>query len=365
MTFVKNWVLPILLICHCPVFAWNLSKQSFERKIQAETPTWMSDSIQSEFASFRKGFSKADVLKCIERLKQMQGIEVAGLVHVEVSPGKSSYKPLFPLSPEQQSHCKGFMSALLKLDQLSPLPTIEFLISFNRTFDRPLLVKETFVPIFAISKEKHNRKVVLVPRLWDTNREMKFDVFCDWAQKTEKALWRGSTTDGFYEFYDWDTWPRTRMVLHSQHHPDLLDASFITSSLLNTFMTNWMQGLNFYSDPIDPKDQASYKYLLSLDGKSSPSSFEWQLFSGSVILKTHSNKIEWFYPGLTQDEHYITIHANGDDLIKRIVWLKSNDKKAKMIAEKGLLFAQQHLLDEEIFTYLYHVLQYYDALYTN
>jgi hypothetical protein len=358
-------VVLVLFFYHSSGFAWHVSRASMETKVQSPPPAWMAQGIQRDFAGFKGGFSRADISNCIEELKQMQGIEVAGIVLFGISQDKLSCEPLFPLSAEQRARCDGFMSAVNQLGALFSLPSLDFLISFNRSFDRPLFLTKTSVPVLAISKETHNSKVVLIPRLWDPDREMHLHVFCNWQQKAEKALWRGSATDGFYGFYDWDCRPRARLALHSRHRRDLVDMAFIPSSDLDNYMTAWMQRLDLVSSFAPSRKQAAYKYLISIDGKSSPSSFEWQLFSGSVVLKGHSNRIEWFYHALSPGRHFVPFNPRGDDLIDKVLWLKSHDKKAKQIAENGYIFAMHHLLDEEALTYLYHVIQSYSLLYTD
>lgn len=358
-------VVLILFFYQSQGVAWHVSRASMETKMQSPPPVWMVQGIQRDLAAFQGGISRARISDCIEQLKQMQGIEVAGLVLFGISQGQFSCEPLFPLSAEQRAHCDGFVSALNQLGVLFPLPSLDFLVSFNRSFDRPLLLTKTSVPVLAISKEKHNSKVVLIPRLWDPDREMHLNVFCTWQQKVEKALWRGSATDGFYGFYGWDCRPRARLALHSRHRRDLVDMAFIPSSDLDYYMTAWMQRLDLVSSFAPSKEQAAYKYLISIDGKSAPSSFEWQLFSGSVVLKGHSDRIEWFYHALSPGLHFVPFNPSGDELIDQVLWLKSQDKKAQQIAENGYVFAMHHLLDEEALTYLYHVLQSYSLLYTN
>ena len=311
--------------------------------------------VERDFAAFQSGFSKAEIFKCIERLKQMQGIEGSGLVLFGLSQGKVSWEPLFPLSVEQSARCHGFVSALHQLGALCPLPALDFLVSFNRSFDRPLLLTKTSVPILALSKEQHNSKVVLIPKLWDTNREMHLHGGGIWQKKIEKALWRGSATDGLYGFYGWDCRPRARLALLSRHYRDFIDMAFIPSSDLDHYMNGWMQTLGLMSHFMPSREQAAYKYLISIDGKNSPSSFEWQLFSGSVVLKSESNRIEWFYHALCPGRHFVPFHLRGKDLIDKVIWLRSHDKKAEQIAENGYVFAMHHLLDEEAFVYLYHV----------
>lgn len=294
----------------------------------------------------------------------MQGIEATGLALITIAEGQIAFEPFFPLSTQQNSCLQGFLSALNALSAISPLPSLSFLMTFQPGFDRPLLVKETTVPIFAISKERGNHKVVLVPRLWNPEREKSAELFCGWEEKKEKALFRGATTDGSYGYYDWDFKPRARLALRSRFHRGILDAALIPSASLSPYIDNWMNGMGLLTSYMQPKDQIHFKYLIAMDGRSTPSSLEWQLFSGSAILKTRSNKIEWFYAGLDPDFHYIEFRPDSEDLIEKIQWLKAHNTEAKEIAGNARAFATENLLDDSAFAYLYRVLQTYSALYS-
>ncbi len=356
-------ILLSLLFFHSSVFSWNISRENLVKKIQNGPSPWMLEAIERDLLVFQRGFSQSDIFACLEKLKGIQGIELAGLVHIDLADGELSCEPLFPLTPKQIIDCNGFMSALSQLDSISALPRLHFILSLSPSFDRLVFLRETSVPILAVSKERNNRKVVLIPRLWNPERENLFPhSACIWNEKREIALWRGSPTDGPYGFFDWDLRPRARLALEARHHSDLIDASFIDSSVLNAYMTQWIKNLHLLSSFIAPEQQASYKYLISLDGKCSPSSFEWQLFSQSLIFKASSFRIEWFYHALVPGTHFIAFSPNGQDLIEKILWARTHDQEARAIAEKGCLFAMHNLLDEDAFVYLYHLLHMYAKL---
>jgi len=323
----------------------------------------MLHGIERDLLPFQRGFSQADIFACLEKLKRVQGIELAGLISIHFTKGKGSAAPLFALNPEQLERCNGFLSALSQLDSIVPLPDLHCILCVSSAFDRPLLLRETSVPILSVSKERYNRKVVLIPRLWKEEREILFPhISFNWNEKIEKALWRGSPTDGPYGFFDWDCRPRARLALSARHHNALIDAAFIASTALNAYMTQWLKNLHLFSSFIPPEQQATYKYLISLDGKSSSSSFEWQLFSQSLIFKATSSRIEWFYHALLPGVHFIAFTPNGQDVIEKILWAKTHDREAREIAEAGYFFAMHNLLDEDAFVYLHLLLHQYAKL---
>lgn len=363
MNHWKALIVLLAILFHVSAQGWNLSKDGLQDKLNNPS-VWAVKEIERDFHTFQDGFSPADISHCIENLKQMQGIEAAGMALLSIENGQIAAQPLFPLSTDQNSCLHGFLSALNALNDLLPLPSVSFLMTFNPSFDRPLLVKETNVPVFAISKERGNRKVVLIPRLWNMQRETSAELYCDWDQKIEKALFRGATTDGPYGYFDWDFRPRARLALRSRFHRSLIDAALLPASTLNNYINNWMSGLGVFASYMPPQKQIAFKYLIAMDGRSSPSSLEWQLFSGSLVLKSRSSKLEWFYAGLIPDFHYFEFRPDGDDIVDRILWLKSHDSEAKEIAENGRAFALENLRDESAFSYLYLVLQKYSELYS-
>jgi len=340
------------------LLAWNLSSESLTRKIDSVLPSWMKEGIEEDFRFFKKGISFSHISLCLQKLKELPGIEKCGLVEIYANEGAIKSEPLFSLTQEQRKKLDVFIFAIDQLQSIKPLSNLHFILSLEPSFNRPFLLKETSIPIFAVSKEKHNSKVILIPRLWNEDRP-----FCSflhpWHLKLEKAIWRGSATDGPYDFLDWDFRPRSRLTLKSRYDLDHIDAGFIPCATLTSYMTQWLKNLHIMSSYVPPEQQMTYKYLVSLDGANSPSSFEWQLFSQSLIFKASSNKIEWFYRGLLPDHHFLVFRADTTDLIDKILWAKTHDDEAKIIADRGYQFASTHLADEEMFVYLYHVLQKY------
>ncbi len=335
-------------------FSWNVSPECFDGK----PPAWMQQTIERDLSFFQQGVHTHEIALCLQRLKGIQGIEKAGLVHIQFVRAEATYAPLFPLSTEQTSALNHFLSALNHL----PLPDFDLILSVSPSFDRPFLLLHTTVPIFAVSKECHNHKVVLIPRLWNSEREALFHHLPDWETKTAKAFWRGFATDTPYGFYDWDCKPRSRLVLESLHHPDLLDAAIVASPHLDAYLLKWLDSLSYLAPFTPPEQQCAYKYLISIDGSASPSTFEWQLFSHSLLFKAESNRVEWFYDALLQDQHFLSFHPGGNDLIEKISWAITHDEEAFAMAKRARLFAEEHLRDEDLFVYLYHLLSTYSKL---
>lgn len=350
--------LPISLI------GWNISPESILEKSKNISPKWIEKALEEDFAAFQQGFSSEDIDHCLEKISNMKDVQLNGFVRIHFRGGSIDSKPLSPLNEKEQIQLEGFLSVLDTLYQVFPLPELDFVVSLSHYADRPLLKKEISIPILAASKEKHHSKIVLIPPLWNPQREELLLSLSNssWEEKTELAVWRGSPSDGPYGHYDWDFRNRSRLALLSKQNPDFLDARFIFEGISNPPGKGSITSNRLNSSFMIPQEQAKHKYLISIDGASAPSSLEWQLFTKSLVFKTHSNQIQWFYRGMNQELFYISFHQNCRDLIDKIYWAMIHDEEAKIIAAKSYDFAIKTLLDEELFLYLYRVLEIYAKL---
>jgi hypothetical protein len=352
--FLHLFLFPIL------AFSWNVSPQSLLDRIHTPPSYWMQQRIDQDLSLFEKGLSANEVAASLKNLKSVQGIEIASLVHIQFSHSKASYEPLFALRTEQIQALEALLSAIELIASICPLSDFDLILTLSPSFDRPLCLMNTTVPIFAVSKERHNRKVALIPRLWNSSKEtLLHRISCEWSNKREIAFWRGFATDGEYRYYDWDFKPRAQLALFSKYNRDLIDAAIVPSPILDSYIARWIEELSLASPFVYPEEQCHFKYLLALDGKGAASSFEWQLFTQSLLFKADSNKIEWFYDALIPGTHYLTFRPEADDLADQILWAKAHDSEAKAIAENGSRFARENLLDEGALTYLYHLLKRY------
>ncbi len=306
----------------------------------------MQQRIETDLSLFQKGFSSQDIQSCINTLKTLQGAEKAGLIHVFLTKKDLSYESFFPLSIEEENLFQALYFALKNLQRKYTLPSIDFLVSLS-SFNRPLFLNSTTVPIFSFTKETCNHKVILIPRFSNPP-----PTFCPWEEKIEKAFWRGLPTDGHYGFFDWSFRPRARLCLLSQKHQDLIDASF-SDSLDRAFLEDYIK------PPLSP----NFKYLLALDDADGCPDLEWQLFTKGLVLKTASHQIEWYFDALESGKHYLSIHPDMHDLIETIFFCKNHEKQMKQIAENGSLFANKYLTYDQKLVFLHQALELYSKLY--
>src|SRR5580658_2645879 len=97
--FIRN-LFSFLFFFHALAISWNISPGSLAGKLQREPPAWMWQRIEHDFSCFQKGLSSIEIASCLQSLQEMQGIEMAGLVHLRFTNGMASYEPLFPLTLE-------------------------------------------------------------------------------------------------------------------------------------------------------------------------------------------------------------------------------------------------------------------------
>jgi len=105
-------------------------------------------------------------------------------------------------------------------------------------------------------------------------------------------------------------------------------------------------------DKLTPIEQSMYKYVINIDGHVSAFRLSLELSMGSVILKVGSEWNIWYSNMLKPNYHYIPIKSDLSDLIEKIKWCKSNDKKCKQIATNAKKFYNKYLSETAILDFL-------------
>ena len=245
------------------------------------------------------------------------------------------------------------------------LPDCDFIISLHDSFSK---AEELNTAIFSFAKNKNSKKVVLFP---DTDVLSSAEVLqvqtadgndkFPWLAKENKAFWRGVTTGGYFTLENYLEFPRFQLVEISLKFPDLVDARFV----------GFYQGAECFKDSIQHykgsshviSDHLKYKYQILVDGNSCAfSRAYWQLFSNSLILKSDSENIQWYYKGIKPYVHFVPLASDFSDLINVVAWAKANDSIAFQINQNAQQFAYSNLLREDFYYYIYLLLNKYSKL---
>lgn len=367
-------VLALAIVSTCFAFCnWNLNNESLREKCFKQVPEWMEKQIEADFASFLKEkITASSIEETLQNVINAQGGEAASLVRVYLKDGNLDVYIPIALKKNSQERMKNFLSALNDLNKIVPLPNLDFLISFSEHYDRPLFLRETKVPIFTMCKAKSNQRSILLPNaLLNPGRETTLkkvkqaSAMYSWEEKEPIAFWRGSLSEGFYPYFDWDFKPRPLLVFHSRHNPNFVDAKFTVNSYfdaMNHLWKKWMKENDFTAPFTPPEEQIAYRYLIAIDSTASPASLQWQLFSGSTLLKAESAQQEWFYRDLVPYVHYLPFRTDSADLSEKVKWLQEHPIEARSMAEQAQYFAEERLLDEAVFHFTYCVFEAYAKL---
>ena len=102
---------------------------------------------------------------------------------------------------------------------------------------------------------------------------------------------------------------------------------------------------NIYSSPtewIDSTMMINYKYILDIDGRASTwDATAWKLNSGSVIFKTESCWIQWFYDEYLPWVHYVPIKNDFGDLQEKFHWCESHQEECKQMVKNSKALFQK------------------------
>ena len=176
-----------------------------------------------------------------------------------------------------------------------------------------------------------------------------------WEQRKPTAVFRGSSTG---EYTTIERNPRIRLALMSNTQDK-------KKKYLDCGITRWNPRCRKTKDDpmlqivevlklniptvkhLSPTEQATFKYLIHLDGHTSAFRLGFELSFGCCILKPESRFKLWFSDMLKPYEHYVPINEDLSDLYKKIDWCRKNDKKCEIIAENAKTFFLKYLKNEE------------------
>ena len=150
-------------------------------------------------------------------------------------------------------------------------------------------------------------------------------------------MWRGATTGMPSAPGEWRSLERIRLCELAQRYSQsgLIDAGI--SSVIQFHDPQVVQEIRssgLLRDPIPWANWGQYKYLIDIDGNSSPWSNLFQkLLTGSAVLKVESSRSlqQWFYDDLIPWKNYVPIAPDMSDLMSKISWLVKNDSEAERI----------------------------------
>lgn len=352
-----------LILAFFNLEAGDSFNSKFKRLVAKEPPRWMIKQIDKDLAPYKESGITQDSLATLE-----EATKIWCTVRFTIKSNQVTYKGGERDCPFYQMHLKAVSNALNRLCSVVALPDVDFVIDVNDfgLYQDPL----SRAPLLVFSKNKNIASQILIPDTDALNGYSDLEKTIEsasklskWHKKKNIAFWRGATSGGKYNLENWRNFPRTKLVLLSLQHPELIDAKFhlfFQGAETNQEMLD-VPGLLGAS--VSPQDSLEYKYLIDVDGYTCAwSRLYWALLSNSVVFKQLSNNIEWYYGILRPYKHYIPINEDCSDLPQKIKWAKENDRKVRQIAQQATIFAKRHLSEEMIYLYLYWVLMRYSEL---
>jgi hypothetical protein len=87
---------------------------------------------------------------------------------------------------------------------------------------------------------------------------------------------------------------------------------------------------------IQREEMINYKYILDIDGNASTwDATAWKLNSGSVIFKTDSNWVQWFYDDYKPWTHYIPVNDDFSDIQEKFKWCEEHQAECEEIVKNA------------------------------
>lgn len=264
-----------------------------------------------------------------------------------------------------------------------PVPDVDFIYYYEDRLKKNFFKRKKHrdsAPLFVSAKNKTIQHAILFAD-WNYNIQDEMGGWnllikkineehpkWDWSKKIKKLLWRGTPWDGkhfgMYNFDNWMTLPRGRLVAKSKKYPELIDAAFseYPAPCAKQDLSRCVKEMGVIQY-VPWEEVLHYKYNMIIDGVTcSFPTTQWKLLSGSLCFKQKSEDIQYYYDELIPWKHYIPVNRDLSDLRDQILWTKTHDIEAQEIAKNAREFALTHLMPEHILLYCYKVLCKYASL---
>jgi hypothetical protein len=357
-------------------------------------PDWAWDQIREDVAPFAEGIGSAQLdaycrveagrLVLENPIFKKQG---RGVVRFQIRNNQIQAYRTTAWNDGAWTDC--YVKALKRLAQRVTLPDMDFVVILES-----LIGPAVQGPVIGHSKVRGTRGI-----LWpDFEMVVGYSIFSgarppsgqnpaatsidhffsaepDWDAKIPQLIWRGSTTglfltpEGWWKMptmtlENWAQLPRSRLVLFSLDHPELVNARFTGVVQAARGVREELESRGMLARNISLPEQLKYKYQIDVDGNSCTNShFYWTLRANSATLKAESEFIQWYHRALVPGRHYMAINGDYSNLAETLDWLRQEDEAAQEIAEAGTDFALNYLNPEMALSYLYAVLIEYSKLY--
>jgi len=127
--------------------------------------------------------------------------------------------------------------------------------------------------------------------------------------------------------------PQTDVKFFRAHQPDVARAVYEAAGLVGA--------------RVDSSNWLGRKYALDIDGYTNAwSNLFTRLLFGCCVLKVESSRgyRQWYYDRLIPWRHYVPVAADLSDIHERLDWVRTNDRQAREIAQRGRRLALEMTL---------------------
>lgn len=337
--------------------------------LQSSPPEWAQEQISQDFSLFAKQGIDQEALD--ETFQKITSQNIPAFRY-RIQEGQIYRKP----EEDHAGRAATYDKILKRLQKSKKLPDVDFILcvmdGVPEVYVPPRFwVTQNQAPLLCWAKKKEAPALVLVPDFlttlesgWHRDIEAvnaKYHTI-PWEKREQKAFWRGTASDKGYTTENYFTKPRFQLSLLSKQNQELVDAGFCKAP---QEVSQILAQLHLLVGHTSVAQHLSYKYLPVLDGwMCTFPGFQWRLLSGSLSLKQESDEVQYFYGALQPYVHYLPIKNDMSDLLEKIEWAITHDDECHAMAEKARAFALQNLMPNQIYSYLYWVLERYASLQT-
>jgi FkbM family methyltransferase len=174
-----------------------------------------------------------------------------------------------------------------------------------------------------------------------------------WSDRSPVAFWRGGTT-GICAPNAWQTLERIKLCELARKHQTsgIFDIGISAVAQFRDPATiGQIEASGLVRGRVPWEKWNSYKFLVDIDGNSSPWSNLFQrLLTGSPVLKIESYRglRQWFYDDLIPWDNFVPIASDASDLVDKIRWLVRHDSIAQRIGQRGRQLALRLTYETEL-----------------